>query len=160
MQRYYVNNRSPFLDLAFIKELFKTFYCGVYSDVFTNNPVKRYKGQLIYSNIINKTYPELFNMMTGKGYKPADLFTNKGKFNLVTNLVKKKLDGSKNKSPDPFSVKRSFNYNKRSWFDISFLNEYYNKDQVIKETKNLDLIFNVISSNYYLTKNARLIFSK
>lgn len=63
--------RTPFLDIDFVIELLKTELAGVYSDFMTENPLKRYRGQVFYSEVIKKTCKQLFWMKTGKGYPPA-----------------------------------------------------------------------------------------
>lgn len=63
--------RTPFLDFEFFTSLIKTNLAGVYSDFMTENPLKRYKGQVFYSEVIRQTNKKLFWMKTGKGYPPA-----------------------------------------------------------------------------------------
>jgi len=53
----YIKNRTPFLDMAFLKAILRTELAGIHSEFFEHNPVKRYKGQILYAHIINKTYP-------------------------------------------------------------------------------------------------------
>lgn len=63
--------RTPFLDFEFFKELLKTDLAGVYSEFMTENPLKRYKGQVFYSEIIRLTNRQLYWIKTGKGYPPS-----------------------------------------------------------------------------------------
>lgn len=63
--------RTPFLDFDFFRELLKTDLAGVYSEFMTENPLKRFKGQVFYSEVIRRTSQKLFWQKTGKGYPPA-----------------------------------------------------------------------------------------
>jgi hypothetical protein len=90
--RQFVNVVNPYLDLEFIKELLKTDLAGVNNDFFTQNPLKRFKGQLFYAELIKKTSPNLFTLPTGKGYAPRDLLTFQGKFKISTSFVMGRLN--------------------------------------------------------------------
>ena len=70
-QMNYINVRTPYTDLNFFKELIKTDLSGVYSDFLTENPYKRFKGQLLYAEVIRRTQKKLYWSKTGKGYPPA-----------------------------------------------------------------------------------------
>jgi len=63
--------RTPYIDFSFFKEIIKTELSGAYSDFLTDNPIKRYKGQVFYAEVIRKTNKKLFWTKTGKGYSPA-----------------------------------------------------------------------------------------
>jgi len=110
MQSEKLINRSPFSDYSFIKELLKTKLAGVYSKFYENNPIKRFKGQVFYANLIKKSSDELYNMQTGKGYKPKDLITNFGKINLIHNFLKKRINKN-NSNKDSFAVAKCLKYN-------------------------------------------------
>lgn len=71
VQMNYINVRTPYTDLYFFKELLKTNLAGVYSDFLTENPYKRFKGQLLYAEAIRRTQKKLYWSKTGKGYPPA-----------------------------------------------------------------------------------------
>ena len=73
MQMSHVNVRTPFLDFKFITALLKTKYAGANNDFFTENPLKRMKGQYLYTDIIKKTNTKIYHQKTGKGYRPKDL---------------------------------------------------------------------------------------
>jgi asparagine synthase (glutamine-hydrolysing) len=109
-QYQYLNNRTPFLDTIFLKEILKTGLAGVYSDFFENNPLKRFKGQLLYAYFIKKTYPGFANIITDKGYCPGDLLTLGGKLNITKGYLKKKL-GSKESKNDPYGLLDSYHNN-------------------------------------------------
>jgi len=82
---------NPFLDLEFIKALLQTDLAGVNNTFFTDNPLKRFKGQKFYSDLICKMSPGLAGMSTGKGYSPGDLQDLKGKINIAGNYMTKRL---------------------------------------------------------------------
>ncbi|HEY5498798.1 MAG TPA: hypothetical protein VIK20_00295 [Bacteroidales bacterium] len=90
-QLKYINVRSPFLNLIFIKELLKSELAGVNNEFFTHNPLKRFKGQLLYAKIIEKTDKELFREKTTKNYSPKDLLTLLGRARVAYGYFKKKL---------------------------------------------------------------------
>ncbi|MFC2116958.1 hypothetical protein ACFLTU_10815 [Bacteroidota bacterium] len=69
-QMKYINVRTPYIDFDFFKEVIKTELSGAYSDFLTGNPIKRFKGQLLYAEIIRKTNKKLYALKTGKGYAP------------------------------------------------------------------------------------------
>jgi len=85
----YLKNRTPFLDFDFLKELFKTELAGIHSDFFEHNPLKRYKGQVLYAYIINKAYPPFGRIITDKGYRPDDLLNFCGKLNITIGYLRK-----------------------------------------------------------------------
>lgn len=109
----YLHNRTPFLDIDFLSEIFKTNLAGAYSDFFTHNPVKRFKGQVTYAKIINKTCPELGRIQTDKGYAPSDLLSISGKFKIVKNFLHKRFRKKMGQNtPDPYGVNAAFKHNK------------------------------------------------
>lgn len=154
MQSKYLKNRSPYLDFNFIKELFNTYYAGVYSDYFTDNPINRYKGQLLYAEIIKKTYPALLEFKTIRGYAPKSLLSNTGKAALVINQVKKKFKVGEKADTDSFAVSKAYAHNLNYWSRIKIAEEYYNKNYLIdiikKPSADIDLVINVLSINHYL----------
>jgi hypothetical protein len=82
--------RTPFLDISFIQLLLKSAYAGCNNSFFTHNPLKRYKGQLLYAQILKTLHSPLFQMMTGKNYKPSQLLSVQGQFSIVLPYIKKK----------------------------------------------------------------------
>lgn len=158
MQRNFINNRAPYLDFDFIKFLTSTYYCGAYSDFNTHNPAKRFKGQLAYAHIIKNAFPPLFKMKTNKGYRPSDLVSIHGKLNLVRNLLAKKFRTGTNLELDPFSVNRAFAYNHRHYRQWPINDDLYVSGAIREGLSRpatipgRDVLFNVISTNYYLHK--------
>lgn len=159
MQSNFLVNRSPFLDYNFIKELFKTYYAGVYSEYFTHNPVKRYKGQLLYAEIIKKTSPALLNFKTIRGYSPKALLSNFGKVSLVVNHLNKTIKKNVVNESDPFAVKKAFSYNRNYWEMTDIIENFYDRDYLKRHVKDpgsrLDLLINIISVNHYLSSNQK-----
>lgn len=90
-QMRYLNVRVPFLDFDFLKEFLKSDLAGLNNAFFTDNPFKRFKGQLFYSFVIKKTNAVIFKQITGKGYKPSDLITPFGKLNIAIQFFRKRL---------------------------------------------------------------------
>lgn len=147
-------NRTPFLDLAFVKELLKTEYAGLYTEFFTDNPLKRYKGQLLYAHVIKKAFPLFGSMETDKGYKPNDLVSNSGKLSVVLNYFKKKLYKNKSSGSDDHGVNASFKYNSRLWQDEIHEHKYFNfefiKEGLEGKYKNRDSFFIALSQLWWL----------
>ena len=69
-QMKYVKVRTPFIDFDFFKAIVETELSGAYSDFLTENPLKRFKGQVFYADVIKKTNKRIYKMKTGKGYAP------------------------------------------------------------------------------------------
>jgi hypothetical protein len=82
--------RTPFLDLSFVQFLLRSEFAGCNNSFFTHNPLKRYKGQLLYAQILKTLRSPLFKMMTGKNYKPSQLLTFHGQLTIVLPYLKKK----------------------------------------------------------------------
>ncbi len=106
----YLRNRTPYIDLGFLKTILGTGFAGVYSDFFERNPFKRYKGQVLYAHIIRKSRPDLGRIVLDKGYCPNDLLTVAGKMNVIRGYVKKKINKA-NPQSDPNSVDLAFRHN-------------------------------------------------
>jgi asparagine synthase (glutamine-hydrolysing) len=90
-QLRYLNIRLPFLNFRLLEELLKTELAGVNNPFFTHNPLQRYKGQLLYAEIIRNTAPEMLRQLTGKGYRPGDLLNLRGRLRIVYPFLKKRL---------------------------------------------------------------------
>lgn len=146
-QFHYIKNRTPFLDIDFLKAIMQTGLAGIYSDFFEHNPFKRYKGQVLYAHIIRKTYPEFGKMITDKGYKPDDLLSFFGKLNIVGGYLKK-ITRKPAHYFDLYSVNRSWEHNRDYWLSIPVLDEYFNKESLL--SLNMELLFKVISLSYLL----------
>ncbi len=91
MQMQHIKVRTPFLDYVFIKELLKTQYAGVNNDFFTENPLKRMKGQYLYTDIIKKTNKKIYLQKTGKGYRPKDLRESIYIYKIIWPFIAKRL---------------------------------------------------------------------
>lgn len=73
MQSTYLNNRTPYLNLHFFRELNKTIWSGVHARLFEKVKSKRMKGQMFYATFIRQADPILYHLKTNKGYSPADV---------------------------------------------------------------------------------------
>lgn len=113
----YVKNRTPFLDLSFLKVLFRTGLAGAYSEFYENNPLRRYKGQVLYGEIIRHAFPALGRTLTGKGYRPDDLLSAAGKVRIVNSFIRKKLIRPADDA-DPNGVSRAWENNKHYWVNL------------------------------------------
>lgn len=91
VQQQYSKVRTPFLDYTFVKELLQSKYAGVNNDFYTDNPIKRMKGQSLYAHIIKKTNSQIYGQKTGKGYRPIDIINPKYIYKIVVPFLKKRL---------------------------------------------------------------------
>ena len=146
----YLNNRTPFLDTIFLKEILKTGLAGVYSDFFENNPLKRFKGQLLYAYFIKKTYPGFSDIITDKGYCPGDLLTLKGKFNITKGYLKKKL-GNEERKKDPYGLLDSYHHNLSFFKTVKIDDSLFSKEIFLKtlESGNYSDDFSIALSQAY-----------
>jgi asparagine synthase (glutamine-hydrolysing) len=153
----YLINRTPFLDYDFVKEILKTQLSGVFSSFFSNNPLKRFKGQMVYANIISKTYPLFGAEYTNKGYRPDDLLSLKGKIRVSYNYLDKKIiKSNKFVENDSFGVVKSFKFNKNFWSNLDINGIIFNKQHIEKyftSEKYNDLLFQVLSQAWYEKKS-------
>jgi asparagine synthetase B (glutamine-hydrolysing) len=153
----YLNNRTPFLDTIFLKEILKTGLAGVYSDFFENNPLKRFKGQLLYAYFIKKTYPGFSDIITDKGYCPRDLLTQSGKFNITKAYLKKKL-GKEESKKDPYGLLDSYHHNLSFFKTIKIDDSLFNNEKISKTLeagKYSDDFSITLSQAYYSTRFIR-----
>lgn len=75
MQSHFLNNRTPYLNLHFFRQLNRTIWSGIHSRLFEKQKSKRMKGQMFYATFIKQADPGLFYLNTNKGYSPADVLT-------------------------------------------------------------------------------------
>jgi len=120
----HIKNRTPFLDLSFLKAIFASRLAGVHSDFFEHNPLKRYKGQVLYAHIIRKAFPPLGKILTDKGYRPDDLLSFGGRFSIVANYARKKLRRQQAEI-DPYAVRESWDYNRITWMGVKVPEQFF-----------------------------------
>lgn len=144
----HVRNRTPYLDIDFLKEIFRTDLAGIHSGFFEHNPLKRYKGQILYSHIIRKAHPEFGRMMTDKGYRPDDLLTLAGKARVVKGYYQKKT-GKSVSAPDPNSVLLSWQANRNYWMKLPVQEEYFRLTGS-PEKISVNLLYRIYSLSYCL----------
>lgn len=143
----YLKNRTPFLDIDFLKAIFKTGLAGIHSGFFEHNPLKRYKGQVLYAHIIRKAYPAFGKMMTDKGYRPDDLIDPLGKINIAKGYLKKI---TRRVSPefDPYGVSKAWATNRDHWKSIPVSSEYFNVERLDNTDK--EILYKIISLSYLI----------
>lgn len=148
--------RTPFLDMSFIQLLLKSEYAGCNNSFFTHNPLKRYKGQLLYAQILKTLNSPLFQMMTGKNYKPSQLLSFRGQMSIILPYVRRKWRKKKG-VPYIDNLGLITGY-KQSWTAIQSgldkVREYYAVDDVIDAYKDMhpymseverDMLFQIAS---------------
>jgi asparagine synthetase B (glutamine-hydrolysing) len=148
----YLNNRTPFIDSKFLEALYKTGMPGVYSDFMERNPIKRFKGQVIYAHIIKKTYPSFLNKLTDKGYAPGDLLTLSGKASILGGFISKKILKKTNASGDSNSVDEALRYNRPYFKNLEINDALFNRQSIetalLNDNCNHDFLI-ALSQSYY-----------
>ena len=148
--------RTPFLDFDFIHMLLKSEFAGCNNDFFTHNPLKRYKGQLLYAQILKELNSPLYHMLTGKKYKPSQLITRSGQLSIVLPYFIKKIRKRKGKiNLDNLALITGF---KQSWDVIdqclNVISPYYSLEEVRKAVQDMhpvmseverDMLFQIAS---------------
>ena len=148
----YMKNRTPYLDIDFLKTVFQTELAGIYSDFFEHNPLKRYRGQVLYAHIIRKSYPSFGKTVTDKGYKPDDLINFSGKINITRSYLKKKIRKLPSDT-DPNSVARAWEANRNYWTMMPISKEFFamNKftapinKEILNKVLSLSFLINFLS---------------
>ncbi|RLD76806.1 MAG: hypothetical protein DRJ10_12980 [Bacteroidetes bacterium] len=151
-QMKYQKVRTPFLDFKYITELLKTSFAGVNNSFFTNNPIKRFKGQRLYAEIIKKTSPEVLKLKTGKGYAPNDLISFKGKYNILAPFFSKRIKRVISKPNLDNLLLLSNIFNNRQYF-INNLNqtELYNNDLIKYKLSEFNGLINEVERDMIIT---------
>jgi asparagine synthetase B (glutamine-hydrolysing) len=131
VQQQYLNVRTPFLDYQFVKTLLQTKYAGANNDFFTQNPLKRTKGQYIYTDIIRKTNKIIYRQRTGKGYRPIDVRNIFYMMNIIYPFFKKRFVKKVKKTyMDNFGIVSGIQSNKekvRPYIDEGF---YFDQEKL------------------------------
>ena len=94
---HYAKIRVPFLDYNFFNDTAKTEVSCFYRKFLEGNLYKRIAGQLLYPNILKRTWPELNNIVSSKGYSPAEVVSYIG----ILNIAIKRLFGLNPFKEDP-----------------------------------------------------------
>jgi asparagine synthetase B (glutamine-hydrolysing) len=145
----YIRNRTPFIDIDFIRVLLKTGLAGAYTQFDAENPVKRYKGQVLYAAIMRKAFPLLGRIKTDKGYRPDDLLTFSGKIRIAQNYFRKVLSRNIN-DPDPNQVLKSWNENRTYWLGLPSSPDLFSNNDELKKWQDVPgrLLFRICTINY------------
>jgi hypothetical protein len=131
---HYVKLRVPFMDNDFLDVITKTEVSQFYREFLERRMKHRIKGQLLYPNIMRKTWPAINALDSSKGYAPKDVAKLFGKFRI---LFRKKLKINK--------FKERNGLNKLS--SISGAVNYMNKNVDKTDEINKDLIEKLITTN-------------
>lgn len=156
-QQHFINVRTPFLDFDLIVELLKTKFAGANNEYYTTNPVKRFKGQVVYAEIIKRTSLDFYKFKTGKGYRPSDIIEPFGLINILLPYFKKRLTSSYQPPIlDNLGIISGFNNLKSSLnkisnlesselFDLNYLNKFIDGSNIFPDEKQRDLILHAYS---------------
>lgn len=151
--------RSPYLDFSFTKELLKTELAGVNNVFLSKNPLKRFKGQAVYAEIIRKTSPTIYKQKTSTGYNPKDLKTLSGKMKMIYPFFSKRIKRKLTDQGDILAIKNSiFHHFKndesvlidRMYFDEDKINSYLDKIMNIQKEPVRDALIMCLSLSHYI----------
>ena len=152
----YVTNRTPFLDQLFIKELFSTGFAGIHSEFFEENPLKRYKGQMLYASVIREAAPQLGRFPTDKGYRPDDLLSIAGKLRVISRYLAKQMRKG-NRLNDPLGVIEAWSINHGFYEGLSFNRNIFDESAIFSSQASTfndekARLFSLIYAGDYLNK--------
>ena len=106
IDKFFIDNTIPYLDLDFLELLLKSKYAGVYNNIF-QSLYKRRKGQLLYVDAMHLIDPELNNIPVDRGYKPKYLRSEIGWIFVASGYV----FGKKMRN----FIKGNTTYNQKKW---------------------------------------------
>jgi hypothetical protein len=163
MQLPYVKIRSPYLDFIFIKNLLKTGLAGVNNDFFTHNPIKRFKGQVLYAHIIKKSYTQLYYQFTGKGYRPKDLISPFGSLHLAYAYFYKRIQRKfTQENMDNLGIISGIQQNRAFFDSVDLIDFLFNKKNINKlfssaiwttySSSLRDILIQLLSMNYFINQ--------
>ena len=132
-QAAFLANRTPFLDKDFLAGLFRTGLAGIHSGFFEKNPMKRFKGQVLYAAIIKKAAPELGRLITNKGYRPDDLLSFMGKLKIIAGRQRTRVQ-TRVYSNDPLGVKAAWLQNRGFYESLEADGHVFDKKLVAMAT--------------------------
>jgi len=116
--------RVPFLDHEFFSEISKTEVSQFYRPFLETNPIKRLKGQLLYSKILMKTWPQLNRITSSKGYAPADILTFYGRIKIALGRILKNNKYKEHHGLDKMSTNSgAIQYFEKENFDKALFNK-------------------------------------
>ncbi len=95
VQRNFLSNRTPFLNLRFIRALHQTRWAGIHSRLYEKSRLKRMKGQFFYATYLKRNSPSLYRLNTNKGYAPADIRDPQRFPLLLAKMIRKKILGKR-----------------------------------------------------------------
>jgi hypothetical protein len=127
VQRTSVNHRAPFLCFSFIEKVLQTGFAGANSGFVETNPIKRFRGHILYASMIEKTNPALLNIRLTGGYKPKDLLTKSGTIRIAIAYLKRKYSGNR-KQIDPDYITLSLAGNISQFPDIRADDDIFNSN--------------------------------
>ncbi len=148
----YIRNRTPFLDIDFLRTIFRSRLAGIHSGFFDHNPFRRYKGQVLYAHIIKNSWPAFGRIPTDKGYAPEDLISFTGKARIALSYAGKRLKRQRHGS-DPYAVKASWENNRQLWERIIIPGEYFDSGMLSSEQAGIELRSKVISLSSALSRS-------
>ena len=153
--------RSPYIDLTVIKRVLMSELSGVNNTFYTHNPLKRYKGQCFYATIIKNAYSPLLYHLNDKGYKPIDLLSSYGIYNILKGYVKKRVNRKiKKQDYDNLGILSGFEKNKAYLLNISH-SEFFNQKKIInmfectdwyKRILERDNLLNSLASQWFINE--------
>lgn len=145
----YLKNRTPYLDIDFLKAVFKTDLAGIHAGFFEHNPFRRFKGQILYAHIIDKSYPAFGKILTNKGYRPSDLLSFPGKVNIAIDFIRKRVTNN-SVDTDPNSVDIAYKSNETFYKNIPISQDIFNTAKISNDIFHNpnEVLYKVLSMSY------------
>ena len=157
-QMKYIKVRTPYIDFDFFKAIIKTELSGAYSDFLTENPLKRFKGQVLYADIIKRTNKDIYNMKTGKGYAPNIIREPILRPLLLLSFIKKRIRKKiKQTNLDNLGITSGVKCNYDSLICKKNFSQFEDKS-LLKDLKNLNPFTNEAKRDVILMTVSLLIF--
>jgi hypothetical protein len=153
VQRQFLKHRAPFLNFSFIEAALQTEIAGANSNFREENPLKRYHGQVLYSNILKRTFPALLKLPLDRGYCPEDFLSVSGHIKIAANYLKRNYLIRRDKNLPSYSTltyePNLFHFNEipldKDIFDTRFFRMQLNGGWATDQMH----FINMISSAYY-----------
>lgn len=126
-----VITRTPFLDRTFLMELLSTGLAGIHAGFMEKNPLRRFKGQVLYASVIRKAAPHLGRFVADKGYSPDDLLSLSGKLRITGIYLRKRKLNTASLS-DPMAVREAWSVNRGFFESLPLSGSVFNESEIAR----------------------------
>jgi hypothetical protein len=95
------------------------------------NPLRRFKGQVLYASVIRKAAPHLGRFVTDKGYSPDDLLSMSGKLRITGIYLRKRRSDATSLS-DPMAVREAWSVNRGFFESLPLSGSIFNENEITR----------------------------